>query len=111
MPRLPINISKPDVVWGGKVNEILPPYNEIPDEFKSRYGKWNKIFSDWFFKGLPEGTNFIPKPDINKDLAIANIYCVMKSWAPKHEHKEAGVAYLMSLWFEDIQIPVTKNEP
>ena len=27
---------------------------------------------------------------------------ILQSFKPKHERKEAGVAYLMSLWFDDI---------
>lgn len=83
----------------------LPPYSEIPDEFKRGRTEWNKVFSKWFYSGLPKGTNFIPKGGIDQDGALRHIKYCMGSWEPKHEHKEAGVAYLMSLWFERVEIP------
>jgi hypothetical protein len=32
-----------------------------------------------------------------------HLKAIMGSFQPKHEHKTAGVAYLMSLWFEAVQ--------
>jgi hypothetical protein len=35
--------------------------------------------------------------DTNK--ALAHIQCIMMSFEPKHEHKTAGVAFLLDEWF------------
>lgn len=78
--------------------EILPPYKDIPDEFKSQRNKWVQWQQGWFFTGLkskPEA-----KDGIDGDLAMANLACAQASFEPKNEHKEAGVAYLASLWFK-----------
>lgn len=85
----------------------LPDYKSIPDEFKNWNGrsKWNTIVTNWFFKGLPKETEFIPKPGVDGKEALRALNAIMRSWAPKHEHKEAGVAYLMSEWFEDVKMP------
>jgi len=40
------------------------------------------------------------KPGIDRKAAIRHIKAIMASYAPKHEHKEAGCAYLFALWFE-----------
>ena len=101
----PMPVNMIDVAFGGHAMEILPPWEQIPDEFKHGYTKWNKIASRWYFRGLPKGTEFKCKPGIDKTPALANIQCALSSFEPKHEHKEAGVAYLMSLWFDDIVIP------
>lgn len=82
--------------------KLLPTISQIPQEFKDRHTKWNKLFSDWFYNGLSELT-VIPKENIDKNKALAVISAHMRSWEPKHEHKEAGVAYMMSLLFEDAQ--------
>lgn len=87
------------------VGKYLPEYEDIPEEFKRGRTKWNDVMSQWFFKGLPGETEFIPKKDIDGSKALRHLKACLGSYEPSHEHKEAGVAYLMSLWFEDIIIP------
>lgn len=84
--------------------KFLPKWSEIPEEFKQIHGtKWNDIFSKWFFTGLRDAV-FVPKEGFDRDKALRFIKVHMRSCEPKHEHKEAGVAYMMSQLFEDIQI-------
>ena len=88
------------------LKNYLPDRKEIPEEFNfGKNTKWNKIIARWFFQGLPKNTKFIPKKDIDINEALRHIKCVLGSFAPKHEHKESGLAYLMSLWFDDVLIP------
>lgn len=84
------------------MEELLPPYKNIPEEFtRHTYNnKWCKLFNDWFFNRLTK-LELIPKEGIDQDKALHHIRTAMQGWDSKHEHKEAGVAYLMSLWFED----------
>lgn len=108
----PKKIDKLNTVFPTVTDGFLPPYKDIPDEFKQGRTEWNKVFSKWFHTGLPKGTQFIPKEGVNLDDAMRHVKYCMRSWEPKHEHKEAGVAYLMSLWFERVEIPtetVTKR--
>lgn len=94
------------------INGYLPPYAEIPDEFKRHNGtEWNKIMAKWFYSGLPAGTKFIPKAGIDHDVAMRHLKYCLGSWEPKHEHKEAGVAYLMSQWFERVEMPAQEQKP
>jgi hypothetical protein len=95
---LPIPVTDIDVAFGGKAMDILPPYSEIPEEFHRGSNPWVKWQSEWFFKGLQSFPKV--KEGIDADMAIKNLRCVQGSWAPKHEHKQAGVAYLASLWLE-----------
>jgi hypothetical protein len=87
---------------------LMPSWDKIPDEYKKRYGKsWgHKLMNDWFFSGarLIKAT---PKEGINKNDALDNIECILHSFDPKHEHKEAAIAYLFELWFEEIKWEVT----
>ncbi len=97
MELLPKKVNTPFMAS----EELLPAYDSIPDEFRRTPGtKWNKLFSDWFFSGL-ESLDLIPKEGIDKAKALTHIKVAMQGWDSKHEHKEAGVAYLLSLWFED----------
>lgn len=84
--------------YSASVHHLMPKYSEIPDEFRTSRTPWNALFSQWFFHGLRE----VPKvkAGFNRGAALQHISAVMRSYEPKHEHKEAAVAYLMSLWLE-----------
>lgn len=79
---------------------FLPPYAVIPDSFKFGYTKWNRLFSDWFYSGV-KNLLLVPKSGVDVNKATRVIKAHMNSFEPSHGHKEAGVAYMMSLLFED----------
>jgi len=83
----------------GMIAQYTPAYSSIPDEYKHGYTVWNKLFNDWFFKGI-QHLKLTPKDGVNKLEATTHIAAIMRSWELKHEHKEAAVAYLLSQWFE-----------
>jgi hypothetical protein len=103
MNLLEFNYPKPD-----DIDMAYSTYNTIPElleEAKTRKfldGRtaYNKLFSDLFFLG----GKVIFKKNID-ELKRNEIwsYCLafMRSWAPKHEHKEAICAMLMSEILED----------
>lgn len=104
-PYLPQEISDVTFAFPGSVEkEYMPEYKEIPEEFRdlNRKTVWNELFSKWFFSGLENDDIFIPKEGIDKKMALRHINTIMRSFQPKHEHKEASVAYLMSIWFQPI---------
>ena len=103
----PKDISNAEAAFGTGDVDLLPPYDQIPKEFKewNNKNKWGKIVDRWFFEGLPKGTKFNAKKGIDEKKAFKHIVAAMRSFASKHEHKTAGVAYLMSEWYEDIVIP------
>lgn len=86
------------------MGSLLPDMDDIPEEFKRQDGTpWNELASKWFFAGLKKAPVF--KPGIDASAAMGHLKACLGSYEPKHEHKEAGVAYLMSLWCE----PVTQG--
>lgn len=97
--RKPIDVTAADRAFGSRkvLEQILPPMSEIPSEFKTQYHPWVKWQQDWFFSGLKRYP--VPRDGIDRKQAMANLAVVQGSWEPKHEHKQAGVAYLASLWF------------
>lgn len=103
----PSAVTAPELAFGGDMQKLLPPLADIPVEFKDRGNgtKWNAIQRKWFFEGLPAGTRFVPKEGVDEQAALRHLGAIQRSWAPKHEHKEAGVSWLMSLWFTDIIFP------
>jgi len=98
---------KPQVLTDLDMDKLMVPMAEIPAEFKNfnRPTKWNELQSTWFYSGLPKGTDFIAKEGIDGAVALRHLRTIQGSFEPKHEHKEACVAYLMSLWFDDVKIP------
>lgn len=86
---------------GRDVYHLMPAYEDIPDEFrKNRENPFAKLQRQWFFKGINTRV-FVAKPGIDKSLALTHLSAIQNSFEPRHEHKAAGVAYLMSLWFEE----------
>jgi len=103
-------VSALDVAFGGgRMSELMPAYDHIPSQFKdwNRPGKWNKVMGDWFYSGL-KNAQWKPKPGVDTKKALMHIKAVLGSFEPKHEHKEAGVAFLLSEWFEDVTYDVAK---
>jgi len=98
----PAEVTDLDVAFGpARMGDLLPAYYEVPDEFRNHNARgieWNNVASHWFCFGLKG--KLVPKPGIEKQAALRHLAAVMGSYQPKHEHKIAGVAYLMSLWFE-----------
>jgi hypothetical protein len=108
----PVDFSKPkDIITIkdallGNIHGMLPNYESIPQEFKTYHNVWVKWQQKWFFEGLQDKDIPKPKEGIDLNKALAHLSVVQGSFEPKHEHKEAGVAYLASLWFET---PEEKN--
>jgi hypothetical protein len=82
------------------VGSLMPPYADIPREFKHGRTKWNRLFSDMFYFGL-SSLQLAPRDGIDKQKAWRHIRTISQSFQPAHEHKEAAVAYLLDQWFED----------
>lgn len=86
------------------VGTLLPPMAEIPEMFHEwrpadpDARRWTDLADTWFALGL--NGYFVPKEGIDSEAARRHLRAVMGSFEPKHEHKIAGVAWLMSLWFE-----------
>ncbi|WP_348269717.1 hypothetical protein P8936_16340 [Edaphobacter paludis] len=86
---------------------IMPKMDDIPQEFQRRSTQWNKLVSAWFFCGL-KSLELTPKEGVDKSAALRHVKAIMASFEPKHEHKEAACAYLLSQWFTDPKWEVAK---
>ncbi|MCY8577536.1 hypothetical protein MOD24_16960 [Bacillus haynesii] len=97
----PIGVSDSEIAFGGSV-DLLPKMNDIPHEFKYERNEWTNAIWEWFYEGKrPE--NLSPKPGIDSEEALRHIKAALRSFEPKHEHKMAGCAYLLSQFFEKKQ--------
>lgn len=106
---MPQEVTGLDIAFGTKAMKLLPPMSEIPQEFHAFRGnsKWLKVVNDWFYHGL-KNIVWKPKDGISQPMAVAHIRVCMGSFEPQHEHKVAGCAYLLSLWFDDVKYELAK---
>jgi len=89
------------------IGRLLPRQEDIPKVFKDGFAtsstKWHQAAEAWFYCGAKD-FKFIVKDGIDLKKAQAHLSACLRSLEPEHEHRIAGVAYLMSLWFERIVI-------
>lgn len=85
--------------------DYLPKWEDIPAEFKVGSYRWCLFISKLFYVGIKkeEFDALVPRKGIDKTKAFSAMRCCLMSFEPKHEHKEAGCAYLMNQWFEDLK--------
>ena len=77
------------------IGTLLPERTDIPAEFKSHHNPYAQLATKWFFSGI---TAIAFHEHIDANTAGRHLQACLGSFEPKHQHKIAGVAYLMSLW-------------
>jgi hypothetical protein len=96
------------------IDVLIPKEEEIPEEFRDNWHRdshyWCKIVNDWFAGALGEDFGLYPKEGIDAQKAGRHCNAALRSFQPSHEHKIAGVAYLMSLWFKTPEERAAANE-
>jgi hypothetical protein len=102
----PTDVPAVALAFGGDMSILMPDYATVPEDFKRWRGQgaaapWCEFVTDWFFKGV-QLARLTPRTDVDPKTAINHAKAIMASWEPKHEHKEAAVAWLLSRWFEAV---------
>ena len=97
----PIDVDDLKMVFGSQVSKLMPPYKDIPDEFKDGRTKFNQFFNDQFFSGV-KNVKAVPNEGIDEKKAWRHYRAIACSFEPEHEHKEDACAYLLSQWFSDL---------
>lgn len=100
----PHQVSDIQVALPADLNGLLPPWTAIPEDFRRDEGKarpWRRLQADWFFRGISKSA-VVPRPDVDAEKAWRHLGVIQGSWDPKHEHKMAAVAWLMSRWFKAV---------
>lgn len=95
----PTKVSDLEMAFPANVLHMMPAYKDIPEEFKRGNTPQNKLIQKLFYEG-GQVSWLITKPGIEKRDALRTISCILSSFEPKHEHKEAGTAILLAEWFE-----------
>lgn len=92
-----------DVAFGARALEIMPPMQDIPEQFTRRNSNFHSFFNDLFFQGPRiKNLEMIPRSGVDPEEAFQALRVIASSFAPKHEHKEAAFTYLAHEWFDMI---------
>lgn len=90
-------ITDVEIAFG--TTKLLPPYDAVPDEFK-RGNDYTKLLAHIFAgQALPEGEIVFRDGFADSEApALLNrvVMAHLRSFEPKHEHKIAGLGYLVS---------------
>jgi hypothetical protein len=101
VPPIP-DLTRVDLAFGNVKH--LPAYSEIPEDFRRERGiarPYCEFISSWFFGGrtAEDMQRLVARPGVDRTRALVAIRAILASFEPKHEHKKAGAAYLLSAWF------------
>lgn len=102
---LPRDVDQATLTFPARVvGDYLPREDEIPERYRRMTGEtgWHKLVHAWFHGGLARPKIHLV-PGVDGEKAVRHLSTCMASFEPKHEHKVAGVAYLMSLWFVRVE--------
>jgi hypothetical protein len=98
---VPVDVTDLDIAFGGRAMELLPDVKDIPEEYWDDNNKWCRLINRLFY-GPVEGVEIASREGIDVHKAGRHIMAILRSFAPEHEHKIAGCAYLASMFFEDV---------
>ena len=106
-------VTDAEMAFPANVLEFMPKMEDISEEFKG-FGSARdpievKFISDWFFRGL-KTCELIPREGVDAKKAFRHLSMIMRSYEPKHEHKEAACAFLVREWFSDVSYEKNEKE-
>ena len=99
----PIVIDDATMAFPVSISYLMPAWEDIPAEFRNfndRQNKWLRFQRDWFFTGITK-QKVVMRDGFSEADAFRHLAAIQRSYEPKHQHKEAAIAYLASLWFVD----------
>ena len=95
----PQTVNNIELVFPANVRHLMPPEEEIPEDYWRFSGPKQTIAARWFYQGL-DTSILIAKKGIDKQAAIRHLSAVLGSWEHKHEYKMAAASYLIDQWFD-----------
>lgn len=76
---------------------LLPPLEDIPEDFNDRLGNpYTKLASDLFFGNALENLEMTLHDGVTPALLQRAVQAHLTSREPRHEHKIRGVGFLIS---------------
>lgn len=87
--------SVTDVEIAFSTTRLLPAWEDIPEDFK-RGNLYTRIASAVFYGDSLPNADVQLKPGFQREHVSRAIRAHLRSFSPKHEHKIAGVGYMLS---------------
>ena len=82
------------------IGELIPEWDDLPVEFRERRSGYEEL-ARYAFLNAVSFKEEILKDGVDREMADRQINAIARSFQPKHEHKEAAMAYLLSLWLKN----------
>jgi hypothetical protein len=96
-------VTDADVAFPARVIHLMPPYEELVEKRTDReHRRLEGVVQRIFFEG-GNTDRWVAKEGVDKRDAIRQIRCILASFEPSHEHKIAGIAFLLGEWFEGVE--------
>lgn len=108
----PREVSGIQCAFPASLADLLPAWEELPEPVRQGWHRspWSKQAETWFYWGADLKKSTVkPREGIDVAVAFRHLGVCLGSFEPKHEHKIAGVGYLMSLWFEELDLAPRKQ--
>lgn len=87
-------IDEMDLLFG--TDKLLPLVEDIPEDF-IRGNVYTSAVENLFSESFPPHLKLQYREGFDPKLAARAVQAHLQSWSPKHQHKIAGVGYLLSL--------------
>jgi hypothetical protein len=93
-------VTDAEVAFG--TTACLPKWDDVPEDFRDfTYNEHCKAVSTLFYSGgRITDMGYTLKQGLDENDVMRAIRACLCSWEPKHEHKIAGVGYMLSQWFD-----------
>jgi hypothetical protein len=96
--RLPWPVSQIELAFPAHAMKRMPAWADIPAEFKDYTNRFYRFVDKWFLEGA-DAAQLQTVTGVDRKTAIRHLQHILGSYEPKHEHKMAAAAYLLSRWF------------
>ena len=83
------------------IGTLIPEWDDLPDEFRNRTSGYEELARHACFNNV-ELRPQVLRDGVDAELANRQLNAIVRSFQPKHQHKEAAIAYLLSLWLTPI---------
>jgi hypothetical protein len=105
----PVDWSKPQEIDrisqafpASVIGKLLPLEKDIPAPYWENNHPMAEVVSHWFYFGLNPKAELELKAGVDGHVMMQHLTTCLRSFEPKHQHKIAGVAFLLDQWISSI---------
>ncbi len=89
-----------DMAFPAHVVEHMPKMDEMPEAFRKGEHPACSVANGIFFgRWAGKKPGMVARDGVNPSDAWRHLHCIMSSFEPAHEHKEAAWGFLLNEWF------------